>query len=600
MSALRIVLLALFGHTLCLADEDYIESFTFASIGEGAEFRSSDHPDAILVLDFFAPWCAPCVGTSRLVDSEIRQHYARSSSDPTVVVLAVNVDQRRPSQLARFLERAELEVAYEDLEGAMFESFDSGGLPFIVVLTPESEGQHREVSFRQLGMKDGSGLREAIDALRQQLNLPQLISEDVATPDFSKPKALLEDENEVLTTGLLASREVLDTTLPEYAPPESIVAASDGLFPQLDVLSEVASGSVEPETVVDATGAKLIFQRFDQATEYMETDDIRILQSDFQWELQMESIRLTQLLSLGQIQVDYEPSSKSIFGHSEELDRDNWSYTSTAAWIGEHNTASLSVGGGEGYQDYRSLWLAEFYRQDFDGDPAYSNPDPHSVFVSLLGDWLFWENQLKLTLSVGYRWDEIAPSYSRVVTFEPVFGIDTEVGNESLKTASFGFESDWIATERTRIIARIGLDDTTDRDSRWTGDLTVSQVLGDSWVASLRAIGVTEGNAFHALSVTGAIDYDWEESWFLGLSMRYYEDNGLVVDPGAVSTESPELSSFRFGGRVAKVWERVAISLAAYHYQSRYEPVSPNSWQFENLYQDRDWVQLEFALSFEF
>jgi hypothetical protein len=282
------------------------------------------------------------------------------------------------------------------------------------------------------------------------------------------------------------------------------------------------------------------------------------------------------------------------------LQETNWSYGLTTAWVGRENTYSLTGGLSEGFQDYRSVWLAEFYRQGFEQDPVYSQPDPSSTYFG--GEWarLLLKEQLRLSLSANYRKDRIAPPYERVIPTNPLQMIFTEVGLEELQTRSFGFDADWITSQRTRIQLSSSTDDTTDRELRWSNELKLYYALSQSWVASLTGTHVSEGSDFKAWSVAGALDYDIYESWFFSLSARYYEDDGLVLDPSLVSGDSPPLDRWQLGLRVAKVFERASISCAAFYYRSTYDPLGPNSFEYENLYQDRSWLQLRLACSLSF
>ena len=526
--------------TAWASNSQVVSLFKFERIGQGEPFKSSAHADAIIVLDFFAPWCVPCVGATRKIDEEVKDFYTRQSHEVPVIVVAVNIDQGRPRLITRFLENAGLETGFNDVDGALFDILEGEGVPFIVVLTPEGADRSRRVYFQQTGLNDTSDLKEAIDGLRKR-------------------------------------------SLPVPKTKDGTVSAADG---------EISTLGAKPSYSV--------VQRLDNAAEYMVTDDVRLFANDLQWELQRGRLRLTNLLSYGHIEVDYKPAARAFFGEREERVEDHWSYSVTTAWVEDQNTASLTAGFSDGFQDYRSVWLAEYYQQGFENDPAYSEPDPHATFVA--GEWasLLVNDQVRVSVNSSYRSDDVAPPYERIIPTAVGQPIYTQVGREHLETVGFGGAVDWIATERTRVEASLSTDDTTGRELRWTGEFTVAHALTDSWVASLSGTHVSEGGEFDAWSVAGMLDYDWYESWFLGVLVRYYEDNGLVWDSTIVSAESPPLDSWQVGIRLAKVFERASFSFAVFHYRSMYDSVSASSFEYENLYCDRRWLQMRLACSLQF
>ena len=109
--------------------------------------------------------------------------------------------------------------------------------------------------------------------------------------------------------------------------------------------------------------------------------------------------------------IDYEPN---IIGIDREIDR----YTHRIMGDGTVsllNTESFSfVWTGsyyDGFSDYRSLWISEYYRQLFGGVPDYVAPEPEGYFFSGGLRWDYLPRTGSLEVTFGYGRDEIAPAY---------------------------------------------------------------------------------------------------------------------------------------------------------------------------------------------
>lgn len=111
----------------------------------------------IVLLDFWATWCPPCVDSMPIVDK-----VARELEKDGVVTVAVNRDDLEPEKrgalIRRFLERHELQglqVALDD--GSAADAFHVRGLPTLVVLGPDGK-----VAAAHLGGIDETELRRLI------------------------------------------------------------------------------------------------------------------------------------------------------------------------------------------------------------------------------------------------------------------------------------------------------------------------------------------------------------------------------------------------------------------------------------------------------
>ena len=79
--------------------------------------------------------------------------------------------------------------------------------------------------------------------------------------------------------------------------------------------------------------------------------------------------------------------------------------------LGERWTLLGSGGLYDGFADYRSRWLDEYYRQQFSTIPGYQKADPKGFNVSAGLRWEYAPTTAFLQVEGGYLWDQIAPGY---------------------------------------------------------------------------------------------------------------------------------------------------------------------------------------------
>lgn len=119
-----------------------VEDFELPTLN-GQIFRLSDHADKVVVLDFWATWCGPCVAAlPEYVD-------ATSNFDPKeAIFVAVNLEEP-PERIKEFLSRHNLtpEVAL-DRGSVIARRFQVSGIPHSVVLGPGNVIKHVTVGYR--------------------------------------------------------------------------------------------------------------------------------------------------------------------------------------------------------------------------------------------------------------------------------------------------------------------------------------------------------------------------------------------------------------------------------------------------------------------
>ena len=264
----------------------------------------------------------------------------------------------------------------------------------------------------------------------------------------------------------------------------------------------------------------------------------------------------------------------------------------TREW-GREWSGTLSMSAYDGYSDYRSIWIAEYYRQLFGAFPAYDEPEPAGYSVSAASSWNYLRGSGTAKASLFYALDEIAPGWS----FDAAAGVPAP-GEDTLETLGGSLTVDqavngWLKT-RWMFNAR----NTTDRDLRFG--------VVNSWAATTGpfAFRVTGGYSdesptFDASHVAAIVEWNFMPEWSASIGVRTYRDSGEIQSSGFNALAPPVQSSEIFGGLA---WDRgdLAASVGIGLLESDYDPLSEDNEFFGNLYKDRDWLTVRLAATWKF
>jgi thiol-disulfide isomerase/thioredoxin len=101
---------------------------------DGAKFDLADRKGRIVVLDFWATWCGPCMQSMPMVDEVVREF-----ADQRVDLVAVNMEEQA-SLIKSTLERNKLKVAVAlDRDGAVAAKYAVTAIPQTVVIDREGK-----------------------------------------------------------------------------------------------------------------------------------------------------------------------------------------------------------------------------------------------------------------------------------------------------------------------------------------------------------------------------------------------------------------------------------------------------------------------------
>jgi thiol-disulfide isomerase/thioredoxin len=136
----------------------------------GGKFRLSENRGKIVLLDFWASWCGPCMQTMPLVEAAIQEF------DPAKVRL-VSVNLEEPADHIRgVLERHEMEVEVAlDIDGVAARKYEANAIPQLVIVDPQGK-------ISRLYIGGGPQVVEQIKAA-----LTEMLSPPSAEPPATEP-----------------------------------------------------------------------------------------------------------------------------------------------------------------------------------------------------------------------------------------------------------------------------------------------------------------------------------------------------------------------------------------------------------------------------
>ena len=297
-------------------------------------------------------------------------------------------------------------------------------------------------------------------------------------------------------------------------------------------------------------------------------------------------------ISNNQFEVTYEPD---IFGSDAKLSRDRTTYALDGR---------LSLGGDwnllgssayyDGFTDYRSLWISEYYEQLFGEVSGYVDPSPKGTLLALGLEWEYIPVMAKIRVMGGYGRDTIAPANS--------FGEGgLERSRPNLYTKTTQIQTENVFSSRVVVQNTLQYTDTTNREKRWSAQSAWNLAVADGWFLRLHGGFAVERPNFDAHFYGCSLERQLAENWFFRINARYYEDTGEIENSlGGFTSSAPALDSFEIGAGIR--WQGIYSALNLYlgFYQTDYEPLAEDNLFLRHLYDDRRWglVQLSYTLTF--
>ncbi len=332
-------------------------------------------------------------------------------------------------------------------------------------------------------------------------------------------------------------------------------------------------------------------QQADVSAELLSSDDIEVqsyrvayLGTEGPWTIDAS-------LGLNRYSLDYVPV---LFGTNTNLQENayNANLGLTRKW-NDHWQSGVTLGFYEGFSEYRSIWIAEFYRQFFGSFPEYASTDPSGAAFGASTTWNYLPGTGLAEFSLRLARDHIAPGWE----FNPELGVPT-AGNDELNslTGILRIEqalNGWLKTELALSARSL-----TDRETRYS--------VRNSWAAAAGPVGIRltggyteEAPAFDAFYGSALIEWNISAKWNVFVGYRAYNDSGEIEATG-FNAQAPGLDSTEIFAGV--LWDRgdLSVSGTVGYLETDYAELSEDNRFFGNLYRDRDWLTLRLAASYSF
>jgi thiol-disulfide isomerase/thioredoxin len=531
-----------------------------------------DFRGQIVVLDFFAFWCGPCLRATTELESGIQQFYAQHNGNAhgvPVRVVAVNTDDSRPEKTDAFIKKTGVELVLNDADGAVFQRYGGRGLPYVVVINATDTGSNAipQVVYRHAGFEGLAKLREVINA--------------IAAPSLPVAKVAVAGPG----PAPVEQKPVAKPALVKQSRPEPDLRAPVELVPPVVAKPPVA---VPVPAVVPAE--RLTTRELHSDFAALCSSDVLLTDTVIEYR-QTRSAQWAMSLSHGYIGLHYKPQYTTVEQKTDVEENRFGAQVRGRFPVNERLALTVGGGGYDGYTDYRSLWLNEHYRQLFGPVAGYEKAEPWGLNVFSGLRWEYRPATGFLQTDISYQYDVVAPGYEKKI------GVPLIRMRDQYDTVSGRLTLENVLTKRLRALQEFQITSTTDRELRYALQSSLNCALGEQWVLRLVAAGALEEPGFNAWSVSATLERDWNETWFVSVFGRYYKDTGQLLEGQPGSAASPPVATMMTGVGLRWQGKRASVKIVAGPYFNWYS-AGPTVTDFTNLYRDRDWFSVQFAFAY--
>jgi peroxiredoxin len=375
------------------------------------------------------------------------------------------------------------------------------------------------------------------------------------------------------------------------------VEGYDGLDRLRRVIDGIGSKNPIQNNKEDLNNAVTSEILFDIST--ITASDAFVTDTAAEYQQKGESMEYSISISYRHIDIDY--SSFYLDDIRSENLNENWFGFNSSITFDLNNTLSLSVDAGayDGYQTYRAVWLDNYYRHVFgvlkgfiEGLEGYEKAEPWGYNASGSLRWEYLPHTGFVEAGIAYQHDTVSPGYEMSATVVRL--------RDRYNSWSGRLTAENILTRRMRSLVEFSISDTTERDQRYTLKASLNYALADHWVTRFNVAGAKERPSFRAKSISAVLERDWYDKWFVSIFGRWYEDTGEIENAVASSAAAPPLETYQAGLGLRMQGLKTSFKLAAGPCWNSYDRKPERDTAFDQLYRDRNWFSIQFAVLHQF
>ncbi|MBM3328710.1 MAG: TlpA family protein disulfide reductase [Calditrichaeota bacterium] len=132
-------------------------AFTLKGL-DGKEVKLADYKGKVVILDFWATWCPPCVKEIPHFNDLARQYAGKG-----LVVLGLSVDQGGAAVVRKFMQKTPIDYRVAMADEAAYTTYqdylprdEQGGIPFTFIIDREGIIRQHFVGYREKAIFEGA------------------------------------------------------------------------------------------------------------------------------------------------------------------------------------------------------------------------------------------------------------------------------------------------------------------------------------------------------------------------------------------------------------------------------------------------------------